>query len=314
MFKHMLAVFGLAMAAPAALMAAETVLQSSRDVLVKGESANDFIGSPSAQDPHGLVVCDLNRDGDGDLVVGAPRYGSDGRVYVVFGGVAMQDAYDLLTDADFTVTGSDASGNISGSLACGDLNGDSVDDLVIGAPSAGTNDGRVYIIYGVSTLAGELDLESDSADVVITGSEGQLGLDVAVADLNGDLIGDLVIGAPYANGDPLGAGARPYAGKVSILYGGSSLPGVIDLDATPPDVQIYGNNENGAESQIGHRLITGDFDGDDTQDVVFGFFHAQVAGWSRSGYSGVFWGLLGGPALSSEYDLALGQYRSEEHT
>lgn len=308
MFKQLLFVLGLVISVPSTLAAAETVLQSTRDVLITGESARDFIGSPSAQDPHGLAACDLNDDGTGDLAVGAPRYGGDGRVYVVFGGDAMQDSYDLLTDADFTVTGSDASNNISGSLACGDLNGDSVGDLVIGAPHAGSYDGRVYIIYGVSTLSGDLDLEVTSADVEITGSEGQLGRDVAVADVNNDGVGDLVIGAPDADGDPLGGGPRPYAGVVSIVYGGPSLPALIDLDATPADVRIYGNNENGSESRIGHRLTTGDFNGDGKDDVAFGYYHAEVLGWSSPGYSGVFWGLLGDEALDAEYDLFQGEF------
>ncbi|MFP6580554.1 MAG: integrin alpha, partial [Myxococcota bacterium] len=191
--------------------AQETLSQSDRNVLVKGATDDDFITSPSAQDPHGVRVCDLNGDGYGDLVVGAPRYSPYGRVYVVFGEEGLSDSsWDLLSDADFTVKGSSASTEISGSLACGDVNGDSIEDLVIGAPEAGTYGGLVYVVFGSASLSGDLDLASDSADITVTGSggAGQLGRDVVVADFNDDGIGDLVIGEPGADPDPDGLGAR----------------------------------------------------------------------------------------------------------
>ncbi len=286
----------------------EVILQAARDVEVEGQTASDFIGSPSAQDPHGLIVCDVTGDGYGDLVVGAPRYASYGRVYVLFGSDSMVDKFDLSAGADFIVSGSPPSWNISGSLGCGDFNGDGVDDLVIGAPDQNTYLGGVYVIYGDAALGGELDLAISSADITITGHAGELGRDVALADVNADGIDDLILGAPSADSDPDGLGSRLDAGVVVVLYGGSSHASAIDLDVTPADVIVYGNNENGTASRIGHRLDTGDFNGDGTADLLFGYYHAEHLGWDNPGYSGVFWSILGGAALNSEYDLAYGEY------
>ncbi|MCX8215058.1 MAG: integrin alpha, partial [SAR202 cluster bacterium] len=286
----------------------EVILQSVRDAEVEGQTSSDYIGSPSAQDPHGLVVCDVNGDGYGDLVVGAPRYSSYGRVYVLFGSDSMVDTFDLSDGADFIVSGSSTTRDISGSLGCGDFNDDGVDDIVIGAPSQNTYVGGVYVVYGEAALSGELDLAVSSADVTITGHAGQLGRDVALADVNADGVDDLIMGAPSADSDPDSLGERQDAGVVVVLYGDSSHASVIDLDATPADVTIYGNNENSTDSQIGHRLDTGDFNGDGTADLLFGFYHAEYHGWDSPGYSGVFWAILGGAALNSDYDLAYGEY------
>jgi glycosylphosphatidylinositol phospholipase D len=220
----------------------------------------------------------------------------------------MVDTFDLSDGADFIVSGSSITRDISGSLGCGDFNDDGIDDLVIGAPSQSTNSGGVYVVYGDAALAGELDLAVASADITITGHAGQLGRDVAVADVNGDSVDDLILGAPYADSDPDGLGSRQDAGVVLVLYGDSTHASAIDLDAHPADVIIYGNNENGTDSQIGHRLDTGDFDGDGVEDLLFGYYHAEYLGWDSPGYSGVFWAILGGAALNSDYDLAYGEY------
>jgi len=283
-------------------------LQSTRDVEVEGQTSSDFIGSPSAQDPQGLIVCDVNGDGYGDLVVGAPRYASYGRVYVLFGSDSMVDTFDLSDGADFIVSGSSTTRDISGSLACGDFNDDAIDDLVIGAPSQNTNSGGVYVVYGDAALTGELDLAVASADITITGHAGQLGRDVAVADVNGDSMEDLILGAHYADSDPDGLGSRQDAGVVVVLYGDSTHASVIDLDVTAADVIIYGNNENSSDSRIGHRLDTGDFNGDGIEDLLFGYYHAERQGWSSGGYSGIFWSILGSGSLDAEYDLAYGEY------
>ena len=305
--------FGLCLGFSSSAPAQEMLFQSDRDVEVQGPTDRDYITSNSAQDPHGVRVCDLNGDGSGDLVVGAPDYSSHGRVYVVFGEEAMSGSWDLLSDADFTVTGSTTSKEISGSLACGDVNGDGIEDLVIGAPEAGSSVGAVYVVFGSGSLSGDLDLASASADITVTGVAGglgHLGRDVVVADFNGDGIGDLVIGNPYADPDPDGLGARTDAGMVHVLFGSATPPANVDLSTDAADVTIHGVNENGAypPSRIGHRVDTGDFDGDGIDDIVFGYYHAETLGWSNPGYPGIFFGLLGSSTPAADYDLAYGNY------
>ncbi|MFP6661383.1 MAG: FG-GAP-like repeat-containing protein, partial [Myxococcota bacterium] len=259
--------------------AQETLSQSDRNVLVKGATDNDYIASNSAQDPHGVRVCDLNGDGYGDLVVGAPRYSSYGRVYVVFGEEELWDSsFDLLSDADFTVTGSSTSRDISGSLACGDIDGDGVEDLVIGAPGANSSAGAVYVVFGSASLSGDLDLASESADVTVigvAGGTGELGRDVVVADFNDDGFGDLVLGNPGADPDPDGLGPRADAGMVHVLFGSATPATSVDLATSAADVTIHGVSENGVHppANIGQRVDAGDFNGDGIEDIVFGNFH-----------------------------------------
>ena len=87
---------------------------------------------------------DLNNDGTDDLVVGAFRAdGPDnsredgGEVYVIFGSRDLGGVLDFASaSADVRIMAADADDDFGAALASGDVNGDGIDDLLIGAPAA----------------------------------------------------------------------------------------------------------------------------------------------------------------------------------
>lgn len=308
-------ILGAALALPAGgAQVIYDIAASDQDGNIYGENERDFLGSDSAQSSQGVLVADLNGDGFGDLIAGAPKYGSEGSVYVVFGSEDMSGGFSAASGADLVVRGSKAAGsNLSGALAAGDINGDGIADLLMGAPDTDVgsenNNGAVIVIYGTESLSGEIDLATDSPDVWITAGEGDsLGQSIQVADVNGDEIQDLILGAPDADPDPDELGSRSQAGVVHVIYGSAGLSASIDLNSTPADITVSGNNENGRSSSIGERMAVGDVNGDGYSDFFFGYYHAQVEGWDSPGHSGIFWGILGSATLNSSYDVGAGEF------
>ncbi|MBK7759128.1 MAG: hypothetical protein IPI35_22585 [Deltaproteobacteria bacterium] len=108
-----------------------------------------------------------------------------------------------LADCDATIVGASDYDHLGyGLYAAGDLDGDALGDLVIGAVSfkPSLNDAFVYAVRG--DVTGTYDVGTSSASTLLTLDSEQgkdaLGAGVGIAgDLTGDGINDLIAGAPY---------------------------------------------------------------------------------------------------------------------
>lgn len=91
---------------------------------------------------------DVNGDGYGDIIVGAP-FANDmaGKVYVFYGGIggltgtAGSPAWSAQGEGPNNDFGTAAAG-------AGDVNGDGCGDIIVGAPGANDDAGKVYVFYG----------------------------------------------------------------------------------------------------------------------------------------------------------------------
>ena len=124
----------------------------------------------------------------------------------------------------FVITG-EAAGDQSGTSvsAAGDVNGDGLSDLIVGAfnnDASGTNAGRSYVVFGKSdTSAVSLSaVAAGTGGFVITGETAgdESGWSVSAAgDINGDGLSDLLVGA-----DENDAGGNN-AGRSYVVFGGT---------------------------------------------------------------------------------------------
>ncbi|HSW21321.1 MAG TPA: cadherin domain-containing protein, partial [Burkholderiaceae bacterium] len=157
----------------------------------------------------------------------------------------------------FVINGQGANDQSGCSVAAaGDVNGDGLADLIVGAffsdPAAGSNAGRSYVVFGQSSGAG-IDLsavEAGTGGFVINGqgANDQSGGSVAAAgDVNGDGLADLIVGA--SNGDPA---AGSYAGRSYVIFGsttGTFGPTFVDDMGTAGNDTITGTVA--AETYVG---------------------------------------------------------------
>ncbi|OJA03332.1 hypothetical protein BGC33_03070, partial [Bathymodiolus thermophilus thioautotrophic gill symbiont] len=185
----------------------------------------------TAGDESGLSVSsagDVNGDGLDDLIVGVyqadPSSGNNaGKSYVVFGKVD-ETAINLSAIASgtggFVINGESAEDNSGLSVSsAGDVNGDGLDDLIIGAYSSQNGAGKSYVVFG-KTNESAVNLSVIAAGTggfVINGENTNdfSGLSVSSAgDVNGDGLDDLIVGAYHADPDN-----KSNAGKSYVVFG-----------------------------------------------------------------------------------------------
>jgi hypothetical protein len=173
-------------------------------------------------------------------------------------------------------------------LACGDVNGDGIADLVVGAVLADvgdkTNAGKVFVFFGGSPV-------ETSADMVLqapTPERGaRFGWAIALGDVNRDGGTDIIVSALFANG-----GEQRGTGKVYIFFGGLSLDAQADVELPLPSLNPL--------ARFGWALAVGDVTGDGWTDVLVGAENVKIGAQDQAGRAFLYEGGASFPRLPRE--------------
>ncbi len=176
-----------------------------------------------------MALGDVNDDGNTDLILV-----STNTVYIFFGRQTVDTTLDI-TDADVVITGGSAADSFGQMTVTGDVTGDGVNDIIIGAPTYGDNDtGAIYIIFGSTSWEASMTL-SNAQVMLVTGDNpgDQIGSDLLIFDSTGDGISEIY--TPRANGSILVINLFPSASTPNpevTAGGGCSMTSDYSSDPT----------------------------------------------------------------------------------
>jgi hypothetical protein len=216
---------------------------SNANVTINGSNPGDRFGWDIAS------AGDINNNGITDIMIGAPGVGNDkGRVYIFYGENLIDES---AKGADLVLNGTSDNYQFGNSLNClGDVNGDNIDDIAVGAYAGN----KAYIFYGGAGVG------VGSANITITGevTSDCFGFSVAGAgDIDQDGFNDIIIGTPNYEAN---------IGRAYIFHGDSSLSSAIS--ANNANVTLSGEAPG---DEFGFSLnSTGDLNADGYDDIIVG--------------------------------------------
>jgi hypothetical protein len=258
---------------------ADLVVGSTDQVLVypggPGFSATPPTVVPAPQagtgfGPSFLATGNVNGDRFADILVGAT--GGTGALYVYIGGEPLATTPSHTLQAAMPEAGS----QFGISAAVGDVNADTMPDLVVGANRKDVqvtvdnqmvtrNDaGQVFVFAGPNFTS------TQTLQAATPTAEDHFGTSVAVADVNADQFNDVIVTSDRTDVTS-GSTTEPNAGEAVVFFGATTAPAMgaqpmIDttIDSTVRSVTI----QRGAA--FGRSIAAGDISGDGTADLVIG--------------------------------------------
>jgi hypothetical protein len=228
-----------------------------------GSNSAEWLGHSTAG------IGDVNGDGFGDVIVGAPKAtpqaafragaayifsGADGTLILQFNGANTNDYFGTSV------------------ASAGDIDGDGVEDVVVGAPQADSGNGNTGSAFVYSGATGNQLWRFD-------GFQGGEWMGCAVAsagDVNADTVPDFIIGAQYTSQYGLA-----FAGSAYVFSG---------ADGT----LLWRFDSENSYDEFGTSVSTaGDVDADGHADMIIGAPLADPHGASYAGAAYVYSGATG---------------------